>query len=66
MISITSKTRENLNSKTSFYKDCSLGSVKNLSLRERGRERKERWVEGGGRMYTGQNDDHSYESTIVH
>ena len=29
------RERENSNSKTLFYKDCSLGSVKNLTTRER-------------------------------
>ena len=33
------RDRENSNSNTLFYKDCSLGSVKNLTMhRERGRE----------------------------
>ena len=31
--------RENSNSKTLFYKDCSLGSVKNLTTSHRERER---------------------------
>ena len=33
------RERENSNSETLFYKDCSLGSVKNLSNNERERER---------------------------
>ena len=36
---VRERERENSNSKTLFYKDCSLGSVKNLFNNERERER---------------------------